>query len=73
MPVKVEITNEWYEHAVIVEALPDFWYGFGGLWGVHGDAHNFTACSSEIGHLLRGGERVFGVSVRHRLHHDRMV
>ena len=73
VPVEMEVADQGHVHAHLHEAVADRGHLARGLQRVHRDAHDLAARAREGRDLARGGLRVLGVRVRHRLHEDRGV
>ena len=69
--VVVKVADQRHAAARRVQAPADFRHLRGGLRRVDGDAHQLRAGARERFDLARGGGRVLGVGVGHRLHHHR--
>ena len=67
--VEVEIANQRYGAAHVVQTAADFGNLAGGFGRVHGNPHHFRACVCQLFHLLRGGGGIGGVGVGHGLNH----
>jgi len=71
MAVVMKIANYWHLDARVGDALADFRDRGGSFFVVHRHTHQLRAGSRQRDDLIRGGARVGGVGVRHRLHDNR--
>src|SRR6185503_20894316 len=71
VPVEMEVADQRHAAADRVEPIADAGHGRRRLGRVHGDAHQLRAGARQLLDLARGGLRVLGVGIGHRLHDDR--
>ena len=72
VPVVVEVAHHRRGDPLVREPAPDLRHRRSRGAGVDGDPHDLRAGLGEELHLGRGGGRILGVRVRHRLHDHRL-
>ncbi len=72
VPVVVEVTDDRHADAEIADLAHDLGHGGGRSVGVDRHADQLGAGVGQRGDLERGGVRIGGVGVGHRLHDDRV-
>ena len=56
---------------LLVQFIPDPWYGCSSVFGVHGNPYQFRAGPCQFFHLLDSSCDIRRIGIGHRLDHDR--